>query len=171
MKILIKSIIFTIALFSFMAGGLFAARVVLPEDTDITVQFDNTTKINSGNVEAGQMLDFTLAEDIKIGGKTVVEAGAPGKAEVVDLKKASAPGKPGYIKIKFTELGSKGEFKTAEDAPIKLSGEFENKGKGKSFLTKIPLLYGFFVGGGQGKVDTKATYNAKVAETIVLESE
>jgi len=166
-----RLIILTIFVALLSVSVAFGARVVLPEDTPIKVKFDPAMEINSGRVTAGIPLLIFLAEDVKIGGKTVIEAGAQGKAEVIEVVKASKPGKPGYIKIAFTEMGVKGEFKTQSGESIKLKGEYENQGKGRSFFTKIPFLYGFFISGHQGKVDSKLIYPVNVSETIILESE
>lgn len=167
-----KFLIVAVALFCLLIlnSAVFAGKVQLPEDTPVKVKFDSSMKINSGKVQEGIPLLIYLAEDIKIGGKTIVEAGAQGKAEVIEIKKSSKPGKPGFIKVAFRELDAKGEYKTLDGAPIKITGEIYAKGSGKKLLSYL-FIFGLFIKGSQGEIKTDQIYNAKIAETIILQSE
>jgi hypothetical protein len=147
-----------------------AGKVQLPEETQIKVKFDSTMVISSGKLDKGIPLLIYLAEPIIIGGRVIVPAGAQGKAEVVDVVKAAKPGKPGYIKVRFIELEPKGEFKTLDDAKIKLSGAVENKGKGKKLLSYL-FIFGLFIKGKDAVIPSNMTYPAQVEETIILQSE
>lgn len=167
-----RSLIFCalVLMVSLLSGGAYAAKIVLPESTPIKVRFDQSLEINSGKVEKGMELPIVLAEDIKIGGKTVIEAGASGKAEVVEAEGNSRPGNPGYIKIAFLELEPKGEYKTGDGSPIMLSGFEENKGKGKKLLSFI-FIFGLFISGSEGEIDTALDYTATIKETVILETQ
>ena len=109
--------------------ALQAATFQLVEDTEIKVQLN--TPINSGEAKIGDVLALTLAEPIMIGNQLLIADGAAGKAVVKEIEKAKAPGKPGKIVIEFQELGTRGSFKTADGAAIKLGGTAEKVGKGK----------------------------------------
>lgn len=151
-----------------LAGSAFAGKVMVPEDTKITVKFPSTMKISSGKMAAGIPLAFELAKPIEIGGKVVVEKGATGTAVVKESVKAKRGGKPGKITLEFTELMPKGTFQSPDGAPIKLKGAITAEGKGKKTLSYL-FIFGLFIKGGQGEVPTGDYYTATVAESIILE--
>lgn len=152
-----------------LAASLPAATIQLPRGTEVKVKFAAAAKVSSGNLAKDIPVLFTLAEPVVIGGETLIEAGAAGTAKVVEVKKAGKPGKPGYIKLAFVDLEPKGTYQTADKAKIKLTGEIENKGKGKKFLSII-FIAGLLIKGGEGEIPPNAVHTAKVAETIILES-
>lgn len=154
-----------------VAPVLQAATFQLPQGTDIKVKFSGDKKITSGTVAKGDSLGIVLAEPIKIGDQLLIAEGAPGKAVVTEVKKSSAPGKPGEIKVNFVWLGTRGGFKTADGSAIKLSGEVTNKGKGKKFLAFVTIVGIFLIKGGQGEIPVDSTYNAKIGQTVVLTGE
>ncbi|MCK4538969.1 MAG: hypothetical protein KAV42_09260 [Candidatus Krumholzibacteria bacterium] len=148
----------------------FAGKVVLPEETEIKVKFDPAMMVDSGKLQAGVTIAIYLAEDIKIGGKTIVEAGAEGTAKVEEAVSASRPGKPGMIKIAFVDLASKGAYATASGEMIKLAGVAAHEGKGRKFLSWL-FIAGLFIKGQQGAIDTMLEYPATIGETIILRSD
>ncbi|MBD3401929.1 hypothetical protein GF420_03460 [candidate division GN15 bacterium] len=147
-----------------------AATFQLPAGTPVAVTFAANQPISSGDVISGVPLVITLAEPIKLGDRVLVEAGAEGKAMVTDVKKASAPGNPGMIRVEFQEIDTKGEFATTDGSSIKLTGAVEMEGKGKKTLAFITIIGILFIKGGQGEIPADSTYSAEVAETIVLTS-
>ena len=153
----------------FSSSEIMAGKVVLPEGTGIKVNFEPSMEVKSGKLQKGVTLVIYLAEDIKVGGKTIVEAGAEGLAKVENAVESSRPGKPGQIVVKFVELGSKGKYNTLNDAKIKLAGSIDNQGKGRKLLSWL-FIFGLFIKGSQGEIDTSQSYMATIAETIVLES-
>jgi hypothetical protein len=153
-----------------MPVGADAGRISLPKDvTKIIVKFDPEARIDSGRLKKGDSLTIHLAEDVKIGGITVVETGARGTAIVNEAVKASRPGKPGKIVISFVDLSPKGSYRSKDGGTIKLSGVAEDKGGGRKILSWLFIL-GLFIKGGQGDIDTAQPYEATVGETIILES-
>lgn len=148
-----------------------AATFQLPAGTEVKLKFNADAKINSGDMEPGTKLAVTLAEPIKIGDVLLIAAGASGTAVVTETEKAKAPGKPGKIVVEFTELGTRGGYRTVDGAPLKLSGKVEKVGKGKKILAYVTIVGIFLIKGGQGEIDTNEVYPATIAETIVLQSE
>lgn len=146
-----------------------AATLQLPKGTKAKLKFSPGMKLSSGELSAGVPIVCYLSEPIQIGGKTVVEEGAQATARVVEAKKAGKGGKPGYIKIEFVELETKGEYRSVDGAKIKLNGYIENTGKGKKTLSYL-FIFGLFISGGQGEIDANATYTVEVSESIILES-
>ncbi len=162
-------LVVAVLLVSLLPAGAFAGKVVLPEETAIKVKFDPAIKINSGKLQPGLTLTIFLAQDVKIGGATIIEAGAEGTAKVEEIVPASRPGDPGKIKISFVDLGTKGKYHAADNARIKLGGFVENEGKGRKLLSWVFVL-GLFIKGSQGEIDNMLEYPAIIKETTVLET-
>jgi hypothetical protein len=148
-----------------------AATFQLPAGKEVMVKFKAEGKISSGDVIAGVPLEIELAEPIMLRDKVLVEKGAAGKAVVTEVKKAGAPGKPGMIKVEFQEIETKGDFRTADNGPIKLTGDASHAGKGKKTLAFITIIGILFIKGGQGELDASQAYPAEIAETVVLTDE
>ena len=166
----VKSIIAAVLAVLFISTAVSAGKVVVPEGTELKLRFDSAMVVSSGKLQPGITLSIYLAEDIKVGGKTIIEAGAEGTAKVEEITESSRPGKPGAIKVAFVDLGTKGKYKTAEDAVIKLSGGVEAKGKSRKIVSWLFIL-GAFISGTDGEIDTTLDYPATIVETIILESD
>ncbi|MBD3179840.1 MAG: hypothetical protein GF417_09690 [Candidatus Latescibacteria bacterium] len=168
MKI-IRLYVTALLVIALVPAAAFAGKVVLPEETEVKVKFDPSIMVNSGMLQKGLNLPIILAEDITIGGKTIVEKGAEGAAKVIEIESASRPGDPGYIKIAFTGINARGEYSTATGDMIKLTGELESRGKSRKVLSWIFIL-GLFISGKEGEIDTSQVYTAEVAETVILQT-
>ncbi len=156
-----------VALVSFVATAQ-AAKVQLPEGTEIKVKFPTSIKISSGVLGTGVPLLFYVDEDVMIGGKTIIEKGAEGTATVTESVKSRKAGKPGKIVLEFGELTPKGAFHTAENGPVKLAGTITAEGKGKKILSYL-FIAGLFIKGGQGEISPYKVYTATIAETVILQ--
>jgi hypothetical protein len=165
----IRTFVAALAVILIIPVAASAAKVVLAEETEVKVSFDPEIRVNSGMLQVGLSVPIILAEDITIGGKTIVEKGAPGTAEVLEIERASRPGDPGYIKIGFRKLSPRGEYSTATGEMIKLSGEVENRGKSRKVLSWLFIL-GLFLSGKEGELDSSQVYTAEVAETVIMET-
>ncbi len=165
-----KSIIAAFFVVLFISTAASAGKVVVPEGTDVKVRFDPAVGVSSGKLQPGITISIYLADDVKIGGKTIIEAGAEGSAKIEEIKEASRPGKPGFIKVAFVELMTKGKYSTADGEAIKLSGTVEAEGKSRKLVSWLFIL-GAFISGKDGEIDTSLDYPARIVETIVLESE
>jgi hypothetical protein len=152
-----------------LSATAFAAKVAVPEGTPVKVMFDAGKKISSGELKAGDTLSIRLVEDVKIGGKTIVGAGAKGIAKVKEVTPSSKPGKPGKIEISFVALTLGGDFRSKDGGDLKLSGTAKDAGSSHKLLSWL-FIFGLFIKGGQGEIDAAQIYPAAVGETIVLES-
>ena len=148
-----------------------AATFQLPVGPEVKLKFNADTKISSGELEPGAILAVTSVAPIRIGEVLLVAAGASGTAVVVEVEKASAPGKPGKIVVEFTELGTRGGYRTVDGTPLKLAGKIEKVGKGKKILAYVTIVGIFLIKGGQGEIDTGEIYTATIGETVVLQSD
>jgi hypothetical protein len=176
MRIMIeKNRALTTAMFIILTFVVFAATTVpagtieVPKGREVKLKFPSDIKITSGNVSEGIPIVCYLAEPIDIGGVIVVEEGAQGTATVKEVVKPSKPGKPGSIKIEFTGLDAKGEYKFLSESKIKLTGTAEAVGKGKKTLSYL-LIFGLFIKGGNAVIPTNVIYPAQVAESIYMEN-
>jgi len=153
-----------------LAPSAHSARVPLQQGTEAIVTFAADGKIKSGEHAVGDTLEITLARPIIIGNQVIVEDGASGKAVVAEIKPSGKGGKPGYIKVSFVSLMTKGTFKTLDGAPIPLEGTIDDKGGGKKLLSYL-FIAGLFIKGGQGEIDANAEYPVTVTKTVVLSDE
>ena len=87
----------------FLMPSLYAGKIRVPEGTPIKVKFDKDMKIDSGKLTKGIPLLIYLDDPVIIGGRVVIDKGTQGKAEVLEVKPASKPGKGGYLKIGFID--------------------------------------------------------------------
>jgi hypothetical protein len=161
-------IICTLTLLLGLAVTVQAAKVQVPEGTQISVKFPATIKISSGEMSEGIPLLFELAKPVEIGGKVIVDKGATGTAVVKESVKAKRGGKPGKITIEFVELAPSAPWKAVDGSNIKLKGIITAEGKGKKTLSYL-FIFGLFIKGGQGQVPSNQVYTATVAESIILE--
>lgn len=152
-----------------LSATAFASKVAVPEGTPVKVMFDAGKKISSGELKAGDTLSIRLVEDVKIGGKSIVGAGAKGIARVKEANPSSKPGKPGKIEVSFISLTASGEFRSKDGSDIKLAGTAKDDGSSHKLLSWL-FIFGLFIKGGQGEIDAAQIYQASVGETIVLES-
>jgi hypothetical protein len=153
----------------FSIATVTAGKIRLPDGQEVKVKFDPKMKVSSNTVAKGVPLLIHLEEPIEIGGVVIIEKDAPGTATVADVEKASKPGKPGKIKIEFTDLEPKGDYNSPDGNKVKLSGTIEGKGKGKKFLSYL-FIAGLFIKGTEAMINTDSTYTATIAEPIILES-
>jgi hypothetical protein len=146
-----------------------AGKVEIPDGQEVKIKFDSQMPISSGTATPGVPLLIHLAEPIEIGDVVIVEKDAIGTATVAEVEKAGKGGKPGRIKVEFTDLEPKGEYSSPDKEKIKLSGSIESKGKGKKLLSYL-FIAGLFIKGNQGVINADSIYTATVIEPILLES-
>ncbi len=153
-----------------LVSGAYAAKVQVPEGTEVKIKFPSSIKISSGELGTGVPLLFSLAEPVSVGGKVIIEKGAEGTAVVKESVRSGKGGKPGKIVVEFVDLEAKGAFKTLDDSRLKLVGEVSAEGKGKKLLSYL-FIFGLFIKGGQGELSNTDIYTAQVAESVILEEQ
>lgn len=160
---------FAILFLIFGVGSVLAGKVMLPADKKVKVTFAvaEGKQISSKNLLTGLQVSIRLEEPIMISDKVIVEKGAEGRAEVLEIVKPSKPGKPGKIKVGFISLSPKGAYKTLDGSDIKLTGEWEVTGKSKKLLSYI-FIFGLFIKGGHAELSPSAIYEIKIGESIRL---
>ncbi|UCE23453.1 MAG: hypothetical protein JSU74_09110 [Candidatus Zixiibacteriota bacterium] len=165
---LIKVLVTCSAILVLLAVSANAAKVQVPEGTNISVKFPASIKISSGEMSEGIPLLFELATPVEIGGKVIVAKGATGTAVVKESVKAKKGGKPGKITIEFVELAPSEPWKAVDGSNIKLKGSVTAEGKGKKTLSYL-FIFGLFIKGGQGEIPSGQIFTATVAESVILQ--
>lgn len=165
----LSPVMLVLILVAFGMTTIQAGTIEVPKGKEVKLKFPSDIKITSGNVTKGIPIVCYLAQPIVIGGVTIIEEGAQGTATVAEVVKPSKPGKPGKIKIEFTGLDAKGEYKFLTEDKIKLTGAAEAEGKGKKLLSYI-FIFGLFIKGGNAVIPTNVVYTAQVAESIYMEN-
>lgn len=98
-----KNILLVILTFSFLKlnaqDSLTIKKIIIPEGTVIKVK--SLTAFDSKNVSEGDMVDFTVYEDLEIDGKVLIKEGTIVSAYIESSEKAKGIGKEGSIKIQF----------------------------------------------------------------------
>lgn len=167
-KFVLSGLLFFLAV-TLISSASSAGTMQIPQGHEIKVRFAPGMTISSAYLTKDNPLVIYLAEAIEIGGKVIVKEGAQGIAKVIEAKPAGKAGKPGYIKIEFVELETKGDYQTKDGSKIKLAGEVENNGKGKKTISLLFIL-GLFISGTDGEIPSANEYPAQVAEAIILQN-
>lgn len=144
-----------LCLFSFSSK---AEEVVLKTGTVVPMQLVNT--INGKDAVVGQIVDFRVTSDIKVGKTTVIPAGSIAKAQVVRAKKNGILGNPGEIQLTVNSV-------TAIDgSQVYLSGgTLVSEGKDKLILS---LFFCFLIKGGKGELTGGMSCSPSVAGNVTI---
>ena len=78
--------------------SLYAQKVKLAEGTPVKVKI--VAELSSKTAQVGDILSFTVVENIKVGGKILIDSNSNATGEVIEAQKARSLGRPG--KLDFT---------------------------------------------------------------------
>jgi len=154
----------------FSAGVVYAAQIQLASETEIQVRFQKD--VSSGVYQAGDTVPIELVQPVDIGGLIIIESGALGRAEVVEVEKVGRAGKPGRIKVKFVSLSPKGKYHLAAgegDAIGLIAEEPEVKGKGRKTLSYL-LIFGLFIKGNNAVIPAHEIFTVKTEKDLMFET-
>src|SRR4051794_7648785 len=84
-----------IAMVTAIIGKLSAAELIVPNGTRISTRLDQA--ISSGTAEAGQQVQLTLTDPVKVNGITVIPQGAPVLGTVVMAEEKKTMGRRGKL--------------------------------------------------------------------------
>jgi hypothetical protein len=76
--------------------------VILPAGT--SVPMETTAALRSEELLVGQVVDFRVKADIKVGDKVVIAAGSIAKGQVIRAQRAKGIGKEGYLEIQIKSV-------------------------------------------------------------------
>ncbi|MDA9128439.1 hypothetical protein N9J65_06215 [Flavobacteriaceae bacterium] len=167
-KSLFKSIavLLSMAILNMSAAPIPTEAVVLNAGTIIPLETLNVIKSDMATV--GRTIDLRVTRDVKVNGKTVINAGSIAKGQVTRAQKAKGLGKAGYIELQIKSV-------TAVDGQeVYLSGGNINEtGDDKAGLA---IVLGLFVcilfllmKGKEAEFPAGFSFDANVASTITIE--
>ncbi len=144
---------------------LLQGRIILKAGTSVTLE--TTSLVSSKLVSPGQTIELRVRNDVRIGNKVVIKAGAPAKAQVVRVQRAKALGKPGYLEIEARSV-------TAVDGTeVPLSGgriyvEGEEKQTLSVVLGLFVCLLFLLMKGKDAEIPPGYTVSAQVASDVEI---
>jgi len=139
-----KKVVFSIVILCSISISAFSQDSIKKAPTDTLIKIEegmlikvkSLTEINSKTASEGDLIDFTVYEDLVIKGRTVLKEGTIVRCRIEDAEKAKGVGKQGSIRIQF-------EFTKAIDGtkiPLRSTKsvvEGENKGTGAIALAVV----------------------------------
>jgi hypothetical protein len=151
-----------------LPGIALAASVAVPVGTIVSAVFKDP--VDPATATAGQTVLLSVADPVVIGGRTVIQAGAPVFAEVTVAEKCGAVGKPAKIGVALRHV-------TAVDGSnIALSGlkqmEGENKQTTSLVVTILCCVAGLLMKGGTATIPAGSVVQGTTmaqAEVVVAE--
>jgi len=148
---------------SFKAGG--SDEAVLNAGTNIPLE--TTMRISSELIFPGQMIDFRVISDVKVGDKTVIAAGSIAKGQVIRAEKAKGLGKEGFL---FIQLKS---VKAVDGQEIFLNGgnvqqEGEDRVALAVVLGVVVCILFLLIKGKNAMIPSGYQVNASVASTTTI---
>jgi len=114
----------------FMSFKLRADGVVINAGTSIPLETVST--ISSAAITPGQIIDFKVRYDIKVGDKVVIPAGSIAKGQVLRAQKAKGLGKEGFVEIQLKSV----KAVDGQDVPLAASNVFQ-EGEDKQTLAIV----------------------------------
>lgn len=132
MKKIIKIYCLATLIYLLNYSSSYATEVLLETGTRIPLRLTNA--VSSLNNIDGDIVIFTVDEDIKVEDIIVIKEGTPAYGLVNDTMPAARLGLPGYISINLDYL------KTINGKKIALTNSYSKKGQDKRFSAIFPSL-------------------------------
>ena len=136
------------------ATPLLAAKV--PAGTMVQVRLNES--LTSKKAKTGAFVMLTVMSDVKIGGVTVIKAGAQAEGNVATAKKAAAFGQPGELAIQVTSV------KSVDGTSIPVQAQSASDGTNQTAMAIILgllCIVGFFIPGGEGELSNGVVINCR----------
>ena len=111
--------------------NLSAENVKLSAGTSIPLETVNT--IDADNLTDGQIIDFRVMTDIKVGNQVLIKAGSIAKGQVLSYKKSGMVGIPGKLEIQIKSV------KSVDGQEVFLTGGNINKEGDSKLVLSIAL--------------------------------
>jgi hypothetical protein len=84
--------------------NLFAQKVKLQEETPLKVKISK--ELSSDKAQVGDVITFTVVENLKVDGKIVIESNTEVVGEVIEAEKARSLGRPGKLDFTINSIKS-----------------------------------------------------------------
>ncbi len=138
-------------------------KVIIPEGTVIKVK--SLTAFDSKNVNEGDMVDFSVYEDLEIDGKILIKEGSIVSAYIESSEKAKGIGKEGSLKIQFNNTkaidGSKVPLRS-------MKGTISGEGKAGASIALAAVISPLFLlkKGKEAKITEGKLFEAYVSKQV-----
>jgi hypothetical protein len=138
---------------------------VLRAGTEIPMLLREELTTKKKKLRVGQRVQLEVANNITVGGVTVVPAGTPAVAELTEVRNKGMWGKSGYVAARIISM-------RLGDRQVRLSGTFDDKGVTGTAgvvasVALIPVV-GFFTTGTSAEIPMGATVKAFLDEDIAF---
>jgi len=164
--------------FALLLGAAFAqaqtgAQTSAPS-TDLVLQDGTAIKlrvtrdVSSANAKVGDKVSFEVADDITVGGLTVIRKGSPAAGTVTAVQSARRMGRAGKLAIKINSL----QLADGETAMLRQSAKTSGEGRKQEMASEVLFGYGplqLFEEGEDAFLETDTIVTAYVDGTMHLD--
>lgn len=142
-----KTIKFTSLLVLF---GALAVAQSIPAGTRITVRC--SSELSSATAKAGTKWDGVLAQDLRVGGKTLAKSGDPVRGLVTSAKSSGRLHAPGQLTVRLSSVQVDGKSIALQSSSFHIVGKDQTKSSAikAGGGTLAGALIGGLAGGGKG---------------------
>ena len=130
--------------------GAFAAAQSIPSGTRITVRC--SSELSSATAKAGEKWDGVLAQDLKVGGRTIAKSGDPVRGSVTSAKSSGRLHAPGQLSVRLTSVQVDGKSVAVQSSSFHVAGKDQTKSSAikAGGGTAAGAVIGALAGGGKG---------------------
>ena len=135
------------------AATAIAEKVILKAGTPVLLMVEKS--ISSDIAMVGDLVDLMVIREVKVDGKTVIEAGTMARGEVSAVEKKGAIGKPGTVSIAVNSVQGVGDV----NVPLRatLTREGKNKQTTALLVGLLLCILGLFLIKGKSGVVTSGS--------------
>jgi hypothetical protein len=116
-----------------LTAGMAMAQVVIPDGTRIRVRL--AQNISSESAEVGQVVDFTVNQEVRIGDAVVVASGAPAQGSIIQAEGRRRLGRGGKLAFSVEKV----QTVDGNWAPVRYTPQ---KAEGKGHIATTTVLTG-----------------------------
>jgi len=147
------------------AAPLIAAAMATRVPAGTLVRLRASGTVTGSNTAVGNTVMFSVTNDVKVDGVTVIKAGANAIGTVNTVKKPGIVGSPGSVGVTLTSV-------TAIDGTeIPLSATAIREGENKqvtAIIIGILCILGFFMKGGEGELQSGSTLEGRTISEATI---
>lgn len=153
-------------------GAMASANTTVPAGTDVKLKFAQS--VDSRKAHQGDRVKFTVAENVMVGGKTILMAGMPVTGVIENVTHRDHFGKNASIRLVIDPIRAKGGTLYVQPRDKQsVTGRRSDtaaaaSGAGAVVLGPIGLIGGYFVKGKPVKVQVGDPLVTSVSRTVTL---
>jgi len=130
--------------------GAIAAAQSIPAGTRITVRC--SSELSSATAKAGEKWDGVLAQDLRVGGRTIARSGDPVRGTVTAAKSSGRLHAPGQLSVRLTSVQVDGKSIAVQSSSYHIVAKDQTKSSAikAGGGTAAGAVIGALAGGGKG---------------------